>query len=252
MEKLISVVIPIHDPLGIQIHFLEDAFQSLLIQNLKPYEILVASSHKLNYQKVILEEYRKYLPISIVRNFSQGAGENLNLLISKSSAKYVKILFQDDLLSGLNYLENCVELLDSHPQSWGLVTVSRNFGSDIAVGTKVNIPRFSIRMLEGINLFGSPSSIMFRRNRFLPFNEGLRYLFDCEWYTRMIHNWGMPLLSNTISTRIRIHDYQETNNVKHLLKNEKAKSQKLHDASTLSHIKLKYLGSKIKCKCQIN
>jgi glycosyltransferase involved in cell wall biosynthesis len=250
MEKIVSVVIPVHDPKGKQLNFLSEVLQSILSQSLYPFEVLISSSHDLIEQAEILKSFQKLLPIVIVKNKSTNAPSNLNLSIAQCSGKYIKILFQDDFLLESNYLELCVTSLDRCENRWGLITKSQDFDSDTLSILKVNIPKYSIKMLRGNNYFGSPSAVMIRRETFLPFAHEFAYLYDAEWYTRMVHNWGSPIIENSLTTMVRVHKLQATNSVKHLLADEILIAQQMHNPTVLSEILHKYFGNEVQCKCQ--
>ena len=251
MEKLISIVIPIHDKDGLQLNFLDDALNSIALQNEPPSEVILASSHTMHAQMKVIKKYRKFLPIKMVINSSHSAPSNLNLVIPKCTSPYIKILFQDDMLKGQDYLKLCKSRINSSNNTWGLITSSVNFKSDTYDVLKKNTPRFSVKMLKGKNLFGSPSVVLFRKDHFLPFQEDLLYMYDCEWYVRMVHNWGKPIFIKSLVTLIRIHKYQATNNVKDMLLSESLKAESMHDCTNLNNYIFKYLKVSIRCKCKL-
>ena len=251
MENLVSVVVPVHDPDGLQLKFLDEMLSSISNQTLVPLEVIIASNHELLRQTQVLSKYLNLLPIILFKNDSRNAPSNLNLGIAKSTGKYVKILFQDDLLVDENYIASTVGLLEQTEDAWGLITSSEDFESDSSLILKKNRPRFSIKMLRGKNLFGSPSAVTVRKESFLPFLEQLVYLYDCEWYTRMVHNWGMPLFERSLTTQVRIHRYQSTNTVKQLLASEIVVAENNHNSSLKNRITYKYFHRTLKCKCQL-
>jgi glycosyltransferase involved in cell wall biosynthesis len=251
MENLVSVVVPLHDPDGQQLQFLDEMLRSISNQTLVPFEVIIASNHEMLRQTHVLSKYLNLLPITLFKNDSRNAPNNLNLSIAKCTGKYVKILFQDDLLVDKNYIASTVHLLEQTEDAWGLITSSEDFDSGSSLILKKNRPRFSVKMLSGKNFFGSPSTITIRKKSFLPFLEQLVYLYDCEWYTRMVHNWGMPLLERSITTQVRIHRYQSTNTVKQLLASEIVVAENNHNSTLINGIAYKYFLRSLKCKCQL-
>jgi glycosyltransferase involved in cell wall biosynthesis len=251
MEKMISIVVPIHDPKGKQLDFLDEMLNSILAQSLLPLEVVLTSNHDLINQNKVLHKYIKKLPIITLKNNSTNATTNLNFGVFKCSGTYIKILFQDDLLKNLNYLELCVTDLEQNRLAWGLVTTSQNYNFDLSLILKENKPKYSSRMLQGKNFFGSPSNITFRKSTFLPFSNRLVYSYDCEWYTRMVHNWGMPIYETRLTTIVRIHKFQETNYVKHFLQSDTLIAQEMHDSRYINELNLKFFNKKISCKCKL-
>jgi hypothetical protein len=251
MEKIISIVIPVHDKNGEQLIFLNEALNSVAEQNELPHEVIISAGHRMHAQSSIISNYKKILPIKVLINQSISASSNLNFAIPKSKGQYIKILFQDDLLTTPDYLHSSkLNLIDSQ-NSWGIITKSIDYDSRTKSILKISLPKYSVNMLKGVNLFGSPSAVLFRKKYFLPFREDLLYLYDAEWYVRMVHNWGMPLFSRSIVTLIRRHKDQSTHKVIGLLPTEIKKSLSMHDCSYLNHLSFKYLGVSIKCKCKL-
>jgi len=249
---MISVVVPVHDPKGRQLIFLDEMLNSISAQSLQPLEVVLSSNHELINQSKVLHKYAKKLPITLLKNDSISATTNLNFGVLKCASNYIKILFQDDFLKNSNYLELCVNSLNQNKLAWGLVTNSQNCNYDRSLILNENVPKYSLRMLFGKNLFGSPSTITFRKSAFLPFLSNLVYSYDCEWYTRMVHNWGMPLFENRLTTIIRIHKDQETNFTSHCLKSDTSIAQEMHNTSFLNELNLKLFHRKIRCKCNFN
>ena len=251
VEKLISIVIPIHDKDGQQLNFLDEALKSIVEQSEQPTEVILSSMHEMQAQINLINKYKKILPIITIVNSSYNAPSNLNLVIPKCSSEFIKILFQDDLLQGRDYLKLCKSILSSEKNAWGLITTSVNFESDVSAVLKKQEPKFSVNMLKGKNLFGSPSVVFFRKDYFIPFQENLLYMYDCEWYIRMVHNWGNPILAKSLVTLIRIHQHQATNNVKELLSSESRKAEQIHSCTKINTYMFKYYRVPCKCKCKL-
>ena len=87
--------------------------------------------------------------------------------------------------------------------------------------------------LDGNNTFSSPSVAIFYRECFVPFDTRLSYLVDCEWYVRMIHNFGSPVLRKSLDIVNRLHESQATHDFKHLLSREIPIAKSSHSALDL-------------------
>src|SRR5881394_539294 len=94
--------------------YIKDAIRSVLNQTVMPQEIIISDSGSSDgTEEIIREEARRTkLNITILPTKTPGMVANWNSTIRAASAKYIKFLFQDDLLHP-NCLEEMVTLAES-------------------------------------------------------------------------------------------------------------------------------------------
>jgi hypothetical protein len=232
---------------------------SIMSQSLTPDEVVMSCSHQVPYLNEIERRIKGKTKLTFLLNSSTSAPENLNLAINASSSSLVKILFQDDFLIGVNHLDLLIRALTDSRSQWA-VSSSSNFFEEIypfryrmlqrwravesalrfpqvASGVvpgrkgffrKSPTPRFKESLSRGINQIGMPSVVIFRKASFIPFDEHLKYLFDCEWYLSMKHKFGKPVIISDVRVGIAIHSGQATHWAKSLLEPETALVEQKH------------------------
>ena len=105
MEKpLVSVCIPTYN--GSE--YIVEALESVLNQTYKNIEIIVSDDKSSDKTLDLVRQCAKTskFPIVIYTNEFRGIGNNWNNSIKKANGKYIKFLFQDDIL-----LPNCIDLM---------------------------------------------------------------------------------------------------------------------------------------------
>jgi glycosyltransferase involved in cell wall biosynthesis len=236
----ISVLVPVHDPEGELGRFLLRLLRSLSEQTLKPTEVILISNHELIYEEKLKTEFSKKLNLVFLLQESLGAAENINNGVAACSGELVKILFQDDYLCELEALRRQAGLIIRSGSKW-LVAACNHSNENEGTISRVLIPKFTRRIGLARNTIGAPSVVMFNREKFIPFDESLRYVFDCEWYLSMRHNFGDPVTSKTVDVTIGLHDGQATHWAKKLLRYERRYMLVKHWAGIA--------GKSINCQC---
>jgi hypothetical protein len=214
------VVIPVHDPDYKYLGFLRKALDSLGSQTISPKEVLIVANHDLPYFEELKTERQKSLNLRVLESEAHGAAENLNFAVSNSSARYTKILFQDDFLAHNTSLESSLNALSSSGKKWSVIG-SRDWEEASNTFFKPVFPKYTERLDRGINTIGAPSVVTFETEYFVPFDNRLHYMFDCDWYLSMAHNFGKPVEIKNVGVTIRRHSGQATIWAKKLLKKEK-------------------------------
>jgi glycosyltransferase involved in cell wall biosynthesis len=189
----VSVCIPVYNG-G---RFISEAIQSVLDQTYKDLEIIVVDNQSTDDTVAIVKSFTDPR-IRFYQNESNlGLIPNWNIAMSKSDAKYIKILPADDLIYP-HCLELEVNILENDKKNQismvcgrkniiddkGRVLFSRGFSkSECQVNGQAAINK-NIR--SGGNIIGEPGSILFRReilNRTGNFNSEFFYVLDLDmWY----------------------------------------------------------------------
>lgn len=240
----ISVCIPLYDPEAIHYEFLQEALESLRIQTLFPKEVIIAGSNKPPYLDKLLSEFNEFFLVKFKENKSSSTSSNLNLLIPQSSGSIVKILFQDDFFISKTALEMTQYIFKKSNVIWA-VCASRNYDEETGQYIREVNPKFSRRLVKGVNTIGSPSVVSFKKDCFLPFNKNLVWMLDCEWYLQMQHRFGNPYVFKGFQIANRLHRYQATHKAKHKLNSELAIVNELHSGRKL----FDSFSNGIKCIC---
>jgi len=171
----VSVVIPIYD-MENGAFFLWRAINSVLDQTFKDVEIVITKDGKM--------------------------AENTNSGIKKAKGELVKILYMDDWLDDIEYLEKVVRTFESERVEW------------VITGSTTNLtPYWTDDIETGNNKLGSPSALTFR-NHFednLLFDEKLSWLLDCDLYRRMFDKYKSVHIQPKTLVGIGIHPGQMTN-----------------------------------------
>jgi hypothetical protein len=217
----VVVVIPVHDPDYKYLGFLRNALDSLGSQNISPKEVLIVANHDLPYFEALAVQSPQSLNLRFLRSEARGAAENLNFAVSNSSARYTKILFQDDFLAHDKALEESVSALSTSGKKWSVIG-SGDWDETANTFFKPVIPKFTEKLDRGINTIGAPSVVTFETEYFVAFDNRLHYMFDCDWYLSMAHNFGEPVEIKNVGVTIRRHSGQATIWAKKLLRKEKA------------------------------
>jgi hypothetical protein len=244
----ISVCIPLHDPRELHYDFLQEALESISIQTLYPKEVLIAGSYKPTYLDKLLETFNKFFPVKFIKNKSTSTSSNLNLLVPYSSGSIVKILFQDDFLISNTALEITNHIFLETNTIWA-ACMSRNYNNQNGEYTRNVNPKFRNKLAKGINSIGSPSVVSFKKNYYLPFNENLVWMLDCEWYLQMQHRFGNPYIIKNFQIANRLHQYQATHNAKVNQGSELIIVNNLHLKSKTSN---SFFSNKYRCVCLRN
>jgi len=131
--------------------------------------------------------------------------DNLNHCISKSDAKVVKIMFQDDLFcSPKDSLLKCVKPILNGECKW---TASACLHSRDGVHlSNPMTPRYHDSIHLGNNTVSSPSVIAFLNDGAPQFDNRLQMLLDVDWYKRMRSEFGDLGVVKDYCVVNRVHD----------------------------------------------
>jgi glycosyltransferase involved in cell wall biosynthesis len=219
MSLDLAVCIPLHDPENVNEKFLRSALDSLVNQDLRPSQVIMTSSTDISYVHQVLAEYGSYFEFVYEVKETNGASMNFNNCVALANRTIVQLLCQDDFLKSPKHLVLAYRKLVNSKKYW-MVSGCRHFEEKLLRFDRRIFPKYTNGLLEGYNTIGAPSVVTFHRKAFIPFDTQLHYMYDCDWYVRMFHNWGKPLVARRDSVGIRIHENQSTNEVSGLLEKE--------------------------------
>lgn len=180
---MISIVIPCYVTSWREKEFMAELMDSARAQSFSDYEIVVSEAS-------VAEE----LTMGNIRwvKGREGAAANLNNAIDHARGNIIKPMFQDDKFMEPDSLQKIADAMEH--ASW-IACTSHNEG----IENYDHVPRVhkSLEALrQGENTYGSPSAVAWRRNE-LRMDENLKWLFDCEFYARLIDRYGLPKFVDT-------------------------------------------------------
>lgn len=211
--SFLSVVIPVKNGMP----FLKDSVESVLRENIINLELIVSDDHStdgsweylnsLSDSRIKAIRTEKVLPVD----------EHWNFVTSFASGEFTKLLCQDDLITegglarqlnaltlnpGVNLVASKRDIIDSRGknliQSHGLAGLEGVFPGLLVLKKS---------FLNGTNLLGEPSALMFRTKalkNFLPWDATDPYMLDMELYSRLLPGTSVILLPTTDSC-FRVH-----------------------------------------------
>lgn len=205
----ISVCVPVHDPEGAYSRYLLELVISLSQQDLPPDELVLASNHEIINLSALKSIVADRFNLVLVRTKAKNAPANLNEAVRNCSSDYVKILFQDDILTYCGSLASSLETLKREKAVWCAVGFD-HLDDERQQKVRPMVPKFSEKLVRGKNQIGAPSVIMFRRRNWIEFDERMVFTFDCDWYLGMAHRWGNPAIDTNFGVTVRLHAGQAT------------------------------------------
>ncbi len=179
--------------------FLGQAIESVLAQDFDDYELIVLDDCSKDRSFEVAKEYagRDSRIVALRNDRNRGMVANRNVALRVACGEYVKILHADDFLFSKSALGKMTAYLDANPgaslvgSSMNLVDRQSNVcgkwgylksGRPVAGTTLI-----SRCLWERKNLIGSPSVVMFRRNRCQRgFDESLFHSADWEMWLHLL------------------------------------------------------------------
>ncbi len=215
---------PTYESFGRGVEFLEFQFQKFLEQTYNDFEVVISDHSKDDKIKNICKKYKDKLNIVYIHNPHKrgNLSHNTNNAIKICKGDIIKILFQDDFLFEDDSLQ---KINDVFTEETGWVTSACEHVLDTSMKTynKV-IPRYSDKIVSGVNTIGNPSVVAFRNlEDNILFDEKLTWTVDLDYYKRMHDRYGDPKVIEDTIVIIRIWDKQLTNLIPQEIKQKEEK-----------------------------
>jgi predicted O-linked N-acetylglucosamine transferase (SPINDLY family)/GT2 family glycosyltransferase len=234
-SPLVSVCIPTYNG-G---KFLSEAISSIFNQTYPNLEIIVSDDNSTDDTVRIAKSFQENskLEFFVLEHKQYGLSQNWNFCISQAKGKYIKFVFQDDLLEP-TAIEKMVELAEQDNEI-GLVFSPRtlfttagdnyydsslleNHGAkDIHKGwSNLKLIQSGQDLLQDPNIFnysinkiGEPTTVLIKKEMFDRvglFNSELCQLVDLEMWLRIISECKVGFVDRYLS-HFRLHEQQQTN-----------------------------------------
>ena len=221
----VSIAVPVHDPDGKYSAHLRELIESAHSQSEPPLEVVLTANHQLPYLHELECAAGERFKVIFKLVDVSGAAANTNQAVGLCTGDVVKIMYQDDYFFDVGALSLVANLLEEGHSRWVALGCIHRF-EDQDSYTRVMVPRYSMGLLWGKNTIGAPSVVAFRRESFVPFDEAMVFMFDCDWYFRMNQSFGRPLTVDSTQIAIRIHSGQATHWARKKLKSERIRTLK--------------------------
>jgi glycosyltransferase involved in cell wall biosynthesis len=218
--------------------YVGDAIRSVLNQTVIPQEIIVSDSGSSDGTVNIIRDYAggTRVKLIILPTKTPGMVANWNSAIRAAAGKYIKFLFQDDLLHS-NCLEEMVKLAECderigfvfsrrklliEPSAEGDVFTKWLLGyQDLSAALgelKTSQPGSSLLrsqnfLHEPLNKIGEPTAVLIRASVLREvglFNEKMRQLVDMEMWVRIMAVSDVGYISKSLAS-LRVHRRRASN-----------------------------------------
>ncbi len=231
---LVSVCIPAYN--GEQ--FIAEAISSILSQTYSQIELIISDDYSQDNTVAIAQsfQYQTAIPLSILTHNHQGLAQNSNFCIEQSQGKYIKFLYQDDILMP-NCIEKMVNLAEKDPYiglvfspremfflhqdniDLDLIAVYQEFANLHQSWSNLNSIQWGTELLADPNLWehpinkiGEPSTVLLRKSVFEiveGFDSQLNQLVDLDLWWRILAKFKVGFVEETLSY-FRLHSQQKT------------------------------------------
>ena len=230
VNPLVSICIPTYN--GEK--YIREALESALSQTYRPLELIVSDDDSKDKTIPIIKEITKGwdIPVKIYNHIPSGIGANWNNCVKHANGKYIKFLFQDDIL-----YPTCIEemvALAEQDDNIGLIFSDRTIIGEtkrmetwmqynknltgnwenlheIQPGTELLSQNFFLNKPN--NKIGEPSVVLLRRTCFNEigfFSEKLKQSLDYEFWYRLMTKYKIGYIKKELAA-FRLHPAQATN-----------------------------------------
>ncbi|WP_312090336.1 glycosyltransferase [Chryseobacterium sp.] len=232
-HSLVSICIPTYN--GEK--YLQQALDSVKKQTYPNIEVIISDDNSIDKTLEICEKFKLEVdfPVQIYHHTPQGIGQNWDNTIKNSNGKYIKLLFQDDVLKEncidvmLDYLlKNNLEIVFSKREIIDENSIPSNsdflvrFG-DLQLGINLYIDDFYIFRKKDLRLLGSkrenslqynflgePVATLFSRKLYDDigsFESPLKQFLDLEYWLKVLRKYPIGIISQKL-IQFRIHQDQ--------------------------------------------
>ncbi len=231
---LVSVCIPSYN--GEK--FIAEAISSILSQTYSAIELIISDDHSWDNTIAIAQSFQTQtsIPINILTHQTLGLAENSNFCINQSQGKYIKFVYQDDILMP-NCIEKMVNLAESDPDiglvfspremffldpeniNLELIAVYQQFANLHQSWSDLKAIQWGKDLLADPNLWqhpinkiGEPSTVLLRKSVFKTvagFDPELNQLVDLDLWWRILAQFKVGFVEETLSY-FRLHAQQKT------------------------------------------
>lgn len=239
--------------------FIEEALRSIENQSYQNIEVIVSDDASSDNTLKIIEAFKNNvdIPVHIFNHKPEGIGSNWNNCLKHATGKYIKFLFQDDVME-TDCLEQMVQVMEENPKV-GLVASKRCFiiednvnnnetkewldkygdlqkeftpSNGLYMFTK-NIFKSETFFIDPKNKIGEPSTILFKKSIIEEvgyFDEKLKQILDYEYWYRILKKYPIAIINKPL-VKFRLHQNQAT----HVNRNQIIDDYKVYELILYKH-----------------
>jgi len=193
-----TVAIPAYEAHGEGNIVLEHNFIQLEKQSFQDFDVVVTDHSPI--KDYIIENlcyrWRNRLDINYFRNENDrgNPAANTNLSIEMATGEYIKLLCFDDYLLYEHSLQDIYDEIDED-FTWCATAYIHTWDREHLFN--LHLPSVNPN-LHVVNTIGTPSCVTIKNVPNLPkMDTNLYYHYDCDFYFRLLHFFGMPKYINT-------------------------------------------------------
>ena len=213
---LVSICIPAYK----QVRYLRKTLDSVLHQTYTDFEVIITDDSPDDAVRGLVDEYQTTIPRLIYHRNRPALGTpaNWNKAVSLATGTFVKVLHHDDWFTGPGSLAKFVSTAEQG--GLDMVCSAALATNEARNETKLHQPSREIiqdifdhphRLLLG-NLIGPPSSVLYRRDLGVRFNERHKFVVDHEFYRDILWKTGKAAyIEEPLITSISGSDHNVTN-----------------------------------------
>jgi len=131
---------------------------------------------------------QSYKDIEVVLTSDGQFAENHNAAIKKSNGEFIQMMQMDDYFAHPDALTNIVKGLENGA-TWQITACLHDINGIIG---NPHTPQWTDDIYTGNNRLGSVSTLSFRKDHQLLFQEPLTWVVDCDLYYRFYKKYGYP------------------------------------------------------------
>ncbi len=233
-QPLVSICIPSYNGE----RFIAEAISSALSQTYSPIELILSDDGSIDQTVAIAQSFQANTSINFIvsSHANYGLAKNCNFGLTKAEGKYIKFLFQDDVLTPkcvkemVNLAEQDAEIglvfsarkmcfLDGHESNQNLHQIYQDFQDLHTAWSNLQTIQSGQSLLSDPNLFqhpinkiGEPSTVLIRRTVFETvglFDPELNQLVDWDMWLRIMAQCKVGFVNQVLSF-FRLHTQQKT------------------------------------------
>ncbi|MGB3402563.1 MAG: glycosyltransferase [Microcoleaceae cyanobacterium] len=265
---LVSILIPTYNGEA----FINQALQSAFSQTYPNLEIIISDDGSTDNTLNIVQQIQQNskMTVGVFTHPNYGLVGNLNFCLQQARGKYIKFLFQDDLLEP-NCVEAMVQLAETHPNI-GLVFSPRH--TNIMPGSESNPScQAAYRGTKDLHLkwsdlqtiqsgksllsdpnclkgspnkIGEPTTVLIPKSvldRLGNFDATLHQLLDVDLWFRILGHYNVGFIKQPLSS-LQIHSGQQTQ--KNISKGQNIKDYQIFYQKLLFHPEYEFLDLSFK------
>lgn len=219
--------------------FLLEALESVKNQSYQNIELIISDDHSADYSLELANEFLKTFEkrFKLVANPKKGIGSNWNNCVRNANGKYIKFLFQDDILFsdcisemvsmaetdqkvGMVYSNRAIIFNPDDPAHLAWIEGNGDLNKNWSIPLETGIFSGS-RLLKDKNLFlkkpfnkiGEPTAILFKKEVFKQvgfFDTELIQFLDLEFSLLVLSGFKFGYINKELAA-FRLHENQASN-----------------------------------------